>query len=210
MSDVRASARYGGIVLCGGQGLRMGQPKATLPFGPESLVARVSRLLGEVVYPVVVVAAAGQDLPPLPLGVEVVHDRRGGRGPLEGLAPGLEALAGRVDAAFVTGCDAPLLKPDFIRHMLDLLGRHAIAVPEVAGRLHPLAAVYRMEVAPQIEHLLSEDRLRLTDLLDRVDTCVVRAEELAAVDPALDSLRNVNDPAEYRAALALAGFAAPN
>ena len=159
MSTPSASLRFGGVILCGGQGVRMGRPKAAMPFGPESLVARVARLLGEVVQPVVVVAAAGQELPPLPQGVEIAKDRRAGRGPLEGLAAGLSALSGRVDAAFVTGCDVPLLKPEFVRRMVNLLGQHAIAVPEVAGGVHPLAGIYRLSVATQADRLLGEGRL---------------------------------------------------
>ena len=56
----------GGIVLCGGRSTRMGVPKATLPFGPETMLQRVVRLLGAVVSPIVVVAAREQSLPELP------------------------------------------------------------------------------------------------------------------------------------------------
>ena len=48
----------GGIVLCGGKSTRMGVPKATLPFGPETMLQRVVRLLGTVVSPIVVVGCA--------------------------------------------------------------------------------------------------------------------------------------------------------
>src|SRR6184192_1290702 len=99
--------RVGGIVLCGGRSSRMGRPKAWLPFGDELMLPRVARLLGEVVSPVVVVAALGQDVPPLPAGVEIVRDEREGRGPLEGLLAGLTALDGRADAAYLSSCDVP-------------------------------------------------------------------------------------------------------
>jgi molybdenum cofactor guanylyltransferase len=46
----------------------MGRPKLLLPFGNESMLARTVRLVGEVVSPVVVVAAASQQLPKLPDG----------------------------------------------------------------------------------------------------------------------------------------------
>ena len=39
----------------------MGQPKLSLPFGDETMLARVVRRLSEVVKPVVVCAAPGQD-----------------------------------------------------------------------------------------------------------------------------------------------------
>ena len=38
----------------------MGVPKATLPFGPETMLQRVVRVLGGVVAPIVVVAARDQ------------------------------------------------------------------------------------------------------------------------------------------------------
>ena len=55
----------GGIVLCGGRSERMGRPKVMLPFGPETMLQRVVRLVGAVGGPVVAVAAAGQELPEL-------------------------------------------------------------------------------------------------------------------------------------------------
>src|SRR5262245_27673434 len=121
--------RCGGIVLCGGKSSRMGRPKATLPFGPELMLQRVVRLLGEVVEPIVVVAAPGQELPPLPADVQIARDEREGRGPLEGLSAGLATIAGRAHAAYVTSCDVPLLVPAFVRRLIDLLGKHEIVVP---------------------------------------------------------------------------------
>ncbi|MBI2823602.1 MAG: molybdenum cofactor guanylyltransferase [Planctomycetia bacterium] len=210
-----------GVVLCGGHSKRMGLAKATLPFGSEPLVGRVVRLLSTVARPVVVVAAAGQELPWLSADVPVVHDRREARGPLEGLLAGLSALASYGDAAaagmagsvpkaaYVTGCDVPLLMPAFIERMAELLGDADVAAPYVGDRYHPLAAVYRTTVVPHIEALLAEDRLRPVFLYDRVKTRVVTEDELRAVDPALATLRNVNEPADYLAALAESGFAAP-
>jgi molybdopterin-guanine dinucleotide biosynthesis protein A len=183
----------------------MGRPKAWLPFGGETMLVRVVRLLGEVVAPVVVVAAPGQDVPELPPEVEVVRDPERGRGPLQGLAAGLEALRGKADAAYLSSCDVPLLRPAFVRRLTDLLGEQDIAVPEVGGYRHPLAAVYRLEVAAVAGRLLAEDRLRPAFLFDQASTRIVRPEELADVDPDFRSLRNLNTPAEYEEALRDAG-----
>src|SRR5262245_21810446 len=98
-----------GIVLCGGRSSRMGRPKAWLPFGGELMLARVVRLLREEADPVVVVAAPDQDVPPLPAEVVVVRDEEKGRGPLQGLAAGLDALRGRAEAAYLSSCDVPFL-----------------------------------------------------------------------------------------------------
>ncbi|HYT94693.1 MAG TPA: molybdenum cofactor guanylyltransferase [Gemmataceae bacterium] len=191
----------GGIVLCGGQSTRMGQPKAWLPFAGELMLPRVVRLLRQVVEPVVVVAAPGQDVPPLPSEVAVVRDEQQGRGPLQGLAAGLHALAGRAEAAYLSSCDVPLLRPAFVRRLCALLDEYAICVPKVGGYHHPLAAVYRLEVVTAVERLLAADRLRPFFLFEAVPTRLVEASELADVDPSLESLRNLNTPEDYQAAL---------
>ena len=110
--------RVGGIVLCGGRSSRMGQAKAWLPFGNELILPRVVRILSEVVCPTVVVAAPGQEVPPLPADVEIARDPEEGRGPLQGLVAGLEAMRDRVDAVYLSSCDAPFLPPAFVRRII--------------------------------------------------------------------------------------------
>lgn len=201
----------GGIVLCGGRSRRMGCAKAMLPFGPERMLQRMVRLVREAVEPVVVVAARDQELPALPPQVTVVHDRQPDLGPLEGLGAGLAELAGTVGqgAAFVTGCDVPLLLPDYVRRLVALSAGYEATVPHVGGFDQPLSAVYRVSVLADIEALLAEGRLRPVYLFDRVRTRRVSEQELAEVDPERRSLANVNTPEEYLAALAAAGLDAP-
>lgn len=187
----------------------MGRDKATLPFGPELMLQRVVRLLGEAVDPrnMAVVAAPDQSLPALPEGVTVVHDSREYRGPLEGLATGLRALADRTDAVYATGCDVPLLAPALVEHMFDSLGDHDVVVPCDGEFHHPLAAVYRPAVIGKIQELLAADRLRPIFLFDEVRTLRLEIEELREVDPQLSTFKNLNSPTDYEAALATAGFA---
>ena len=179
----------------------MGQPKAWLPIAKELMLPRVVRLLSEAVAPIVVVAAPNQDLPSLPDEVRIVRDEEKGRGPLQGLAAGLAALQGQADAAFVSGCDVPFLRPKFVLRMIELLGSEQICVPNVGGYHHPLAAVYRVEVLAAVQKLLQEDRLRPTFLFDVVPTRVVSADELLDVDPTFETLRNLNTLADYELAL---------
>ena len=202
--------RVGGILLCGGQSLRMGEPKAWLPFGDELLLPRVARILAEAVEPIVIVAAPEQPLPACPGQPLIVRDEHPERGPLEGLRAGLKALTPLADAAYVTSVDAPLLLPAFVRHMIAQLGEADVVAPveicEERRLYHPLAAVYHTRVLPAVERLLAADQLRLTGLFDAVVTKTVPVETLRAIDPTLASLRNLNTPAEYQAALAAAGL----
>ena len=197
---------HGGIVLCGGKSTRMGTSKALLPFGPETMLQRVVRILGEVaVEPIVVVAAPGQELPRLPSEVIVTHDEHEGRGPLEGLRAGLKALPADIEAAYVTSCDVPLLVPGFVRQMIELAHGYDIAVTEQDGFTHPLSAIYRRDTLPKIEELLANDRLRPAFLFDAVKTRRVQPAEITS-DPDLRTLRNLNTREDYESALVEAGL----
>jgi molybdopterin-guanine dinucleotide biosynthesis protein A len=203
---LNATTKIGGLVLAGGKSSRMGLAKATLPFGPELMLQRVVRLVSEIAQPVVIVAAPGQELPPLPADVLIAHDEREARGPLEGLLAGLTMIAPHADAAYATSCDVPLLKPTFIQALIDRLGDAEIAVAVEGEFAHPLAAVYRTSVLPAIRDLLSADRLRPAFLFEKVKTRRIPADELRSVDRELVSLKNCNRPEDYFAALAEAGF----
>lgn len=202
----------GAVILCGGLSTRMGRDKATLPFGPELMLQRVVRLVGDAVPTenIVVVAAAAQwfdqRLPELPAGVRIVRDERPERGPLEGIAAGLRAQQGSSEAVFVTACDVPLLVPAVIGLLFDELGDSAIAAPTDGRFAHPLSAVYRTSVLPEVERLLAADQLRARGVLEKVAVREVPAERLRAVDPQLATLENLNTPEDYERALAAAGF----
>jgi molybdopterin-guanine dinucleotide biosynthesis protein A len=198
--------KVGGIVLCGGRSSRMGQSKALLPFGSETMLSRVVRIVSEAVSSVVVVAAQGQTLPELPPEVVVVHDEQEALGPLAGLAVGLAALSGKVEAAYLSSCDVPLLKVEFVRRMIGMLGDCNLAIPREGKLYHPLSAVYRTSVEPIARDLVAEGRLRPFFLLERLQAREVDLSELREIDPDLASLRNVNCPEDYAAALRDAGL----
>ena len=111
-------------------------------------------------------------LPALASRVGIAYDARPGRGPLEGIRAGLLALQGTADAAFVSSCDAPLLRTEFVRRLVTLLGDHPAVAPRIEGHWHPLTGVYRLELWPRIEQMLAKDRLRVRDVLE---ACGARA-----------------------------------
>ena len=135
----------------------MGRPKASLPWHGQTLLARVVGILARSgLEPIVVVRAAGQSLPPLPSGVEIVTDAHRDRGPLEGLAAGLGAIEGRAEIAFVSSTDVPFLLPAFVEAVVSGLDDSAeIAAPQIAGRSHPLSAAYRATACPRVKAVLA-------------------------------------------------------
>jgi len=206
MGEMIVDRQVGGIVLCGGKSKRMGSPKAWLPFGDERLLQRVVRTLLGPLDHLAVVAAPDQNLPPLPPDVILTRDSVAGKGPLQGLATGMAALSGRVEAAYVSSCDVPFLQPAFVRHLIGLLEDDDIVIPKEGEFYHPLAAVYRTSVLPAAETLLRHGRLRIIYLFEECRVRAVPVEDLRVVDPDLRSLQNVNSLEDYRAALEAAGL----
>jgi molybdopterin-guanine dinucleotide biosynthesis protein A len=179
------------VVLCGGLSTRMGRPKAGLPFGRETLLARVVRICGEACGEIVVVAASGQEVPDLPAGVSIVRDLRPEQGPLEGIAVGLAAV--RAPAAFCTSCDVPFLRSAYIERLFAALGDASVSQAVVDGMAQPLLAVYRSSLAPKAARLVAEGRRRVIFLAEGEPVSLVRD-----ADPG--SFRNLNTPEDYRAA----------
>jgi molybdenum cofactor guanylyltransferase len=181
----------------------MGRDKASLPFGGETLLARVVRLVREAADEVVVVAREGQALPD-GFDRQAVRDPAEGFGPLAGIAVGLRHTA--ADRAFVIACDAPFLRPAVIGRLLELSHGYDAAVPLVGGHPMTLAAVYSASVAPVAEQLVTARELRVRGLLDRIRVRTVLPEELRDVDPALETFRTCHTPEDYAAALRDAGL----
>jgi molybdopterin-guanine dinucleotide biosynthesis protein A len=198
-----------GIVLAGGRSSRMGRPKAALEWHGTTLLRRVVGIVGRAVDgPVVVVGAPGQELPALPPDVLVATDAREGRGPLQGLAAGLEAVADSAELAYVSATDVPLLHPAFVAAVVRAAEPVDVALPVAHGFRNPMAAAYRIALLPVVERLLAADRLKPDFLfaearvreLDEAE--LLRDPDLARADPELLSLEGINDPAEYERAQA--------
>lgn len=185
----------------------MGRDKAALPFGRGNLLSRVADTVSGVVDEVWVVAREGQRLPEIPSGCRVTRDPREGMGPLAGLAAGLAAMES--ERAFLTSCDVPLLREDYVEELFALSRGYRAAVPRIGGHTMVTSAIYARELLPLARQLLEQRRLRPLFLLQAVDARIVDEAELRTCDPELLSLRDCNTPESYAEALRLAGLPEP-
>jgi molybdopterin-guanine dinucleotide biosynthesis protein A len=181
----------------------MGRDKAFLPFGAETLLARVVRLVREAADEVVLVAREGQRLPD---GMDAVRDPAEGFGPLAGIAAGLAAITS--ERALVAAVDMPLLRPALALRLLELSQGFEACLPVVDGFPVPTCAVYAKSVAASAAELVAARQLRTSGLLERVKTRLVGVNELRDLDPELESFLDCDTPADYQAALRRAGLAA--
>ncbi len=179
----------------------MGRAKAMLDFGGEPMIARIVRELRRRFDDIVVVAAP-ESVEKLAVEVsaaKIIRDETPFQGPADALRRGLRAVCNEI--AFACSCDLPLLNADVAVALLGLLDNFDAVIPEIAGRLQPLHAVYRTACADALDAMAARGEKRLVVIADAVKTRRVTESELRAIDPELRSFLNVNTPDDYARAL---------
>ena len=166
----------------------MGRDKATLPFGDETMLDRITRIVGEIAGDVLVVGRRDQE-------ASTIHDAVEDHGPLAGIAAGL--TASQTDLNIVVACDMPLIKPAVLERLASLIDDNDMCVAVVDGHESVLCGVYRSSVARDAEALLDSGERRVKRLLDRVKVRRVDAAALRDIDPDLETFVSVDTPEKY-------------
>ena len=182
-----------GVILAGGESRRMGCPKALLPYRGGRLIEAIYRQLSELFAEVIVVTNSPELYAFLPC--RKVPDLYPGRGVLAGIQSGLHHS--RFPRIFVTACDMPYLNSGLIRRLAALMGDNAALVPASDGGLEPLHSFYDKVALPAIDAGLASGVQRIVELFDRFPVRIVPAAEVAILDPAFASFRNINTPDDY-------------
>jgi len=196
---------FSALVLCGGFSTRMGQDKAHLPFGDQTLLERIVGIVSPCVDEVLLVAREGQEIRAnRTLGLTVARDPAEGLGPLAGLRAGLRSCS--ADQALVVSCDLPLLQGALVRGLLGLAHDTRGVIPRVQGHLMTTCAVYARSLVPEIESLLAAGERRPRVLAESVGVTVAEEDTLRRFDSDLRSFTDCNTPDHYHQALRQAGF----
>lgn len=197
--------RVTGIVLAGGRSTRFGADKLAADVGGRPLLHLAIHAVAGVVDEIVVVVGAGAPesaLPPdVPVPVTIARDAIAGQGPLAGLAAGLAAASHPL--ALLVGGDQPALRPALLRELLRRLNAEAGGPPldvvglEEDGRLQPLPVALRVAtVGPAASAALAEGTLSLSGLFGRLPAGTLGPDRWRELDPAGDSLRDVDSPGD--------------
>jgi molybdopterin-guanine dinucleotide biosynthesis protein A len=174
------------LVLAGGQGRRMGRPKAWLEVGDTYLLRHVADRLAPAFSEVIVSFAEPEQLEQ-PVPYRVVFDRKRGAGPLAGLEAGLAAA--RNEVVFALACDMPYVSRELAEMAVTAARTCEAAIPRLEGRPEPLCGAYRRTALPAIEAALEAGHLKAADVAGRLD--VTWLEDL---DP--EQFRSLNTPAD--------------
>ncbi len=184
------------VILAGGMSRRMGRDKAALPFGEETMLARLVRTY----RPHFDMTAVSLNRPGRfdTYGALEVVDRHPGDGPMAGLEAAF--LDTGADLIFLTGTDLPFGDPALAQRLMEARGEHDICLIRSDKGLEPLFAVYSSSCLDAVRRSLAEGRRSMFNILRKMNTLELTAEDLPEFDLGT-ILRNVNDPEEYARAL---------
>ncbi|GLB59130.1 putative molybdenum cofactor guanylyltransferase [Cytobacillus sp. NCCP-133] len=180
----------------------MGRNKALLKIDGKTVIERIADSLASYTAQVIVVANKQEEY--RFLGLPVVSDQWKEKGPLAGIQSGLSASSTKKN--LIVACDMPFISVELGEILLEALNSHQAAVPEMQGRLHPLFAAYRKDAKGAAEHALRNNQLRIREFLNKIDTAILRDEELKKRGFIADDAYffNMNYPDEYQQALKMA------
>ncbi|TKS64651.1 MAG: molybdenum cofactor guanylyltransferase [Nitrospira sp.] len=197
-----------GVLLAGGNSRRMGEDKRYLVVGEQTLLERGLAVLRSLFQQVLVVIA--QDSPPLDVDARVVRDLLPDCGSLGGLHSGLtEATTPYI---FVVACDMPFLDPAVIAQFTSRRATADIVMAKLAGRLHPMHALYGKRCLPVVEQMIRARQLKIQDMVSHASLRVhyVTEVDLLTIDPSGRSFHNVNTPADLAVARSLLARVPPS
>lgn len=182
-----------GVILAGGQSLRMGSNKALLPYKGGRFIESIYRKLSEIFSEVLLVTNNPEHYDFL--NCRKVPDIHPGMGVLAGIHAGLHHSSS--PAIFAVACDMPYLVEELIRHMAGRADAGGVLIPESPGGLEPLHAVYGKGCLAAIEATLLSGQRRIVSFFDRTNVSRMNMEQVACFDPAFVSFLNINTPNDY-------------
>ena len=192
------------FILCGGKSRRMGQNKALLKLGNQTLLERACSLLQNLA-PQKISLVGNTDFSQINLSPEVsqITDEIPERGALGGIHTALSAA--QSEWILVLACDYPFVSQDLLKFLHDktisLANDFDLIIPfQPDRRAQPLCAFYR--VRPCLEKtrqmLTASDKVPpVRSLIDLVKTYKVGFSEFAHLPNSQHFFLNLNTPEDF-------------
>jgi len=149
-----------GIILAGGQGIRLGRNKGMAELNGQHLIQYVIDNLSIVCSEILISSNTEQCKK---FGLPVIPDIYANKGPMAGIHACLKAS--RNEHNMVVSVDTPFAGPEFIQFMLANKKEGLIAAPWF-GKDHfePLCAYYHKDALPVMEAFFEKGNYKLPDL----------------------------------------------
>ena len=192
-----------GVILAGGQSRRMGENKALMELGDDSLIGHVIHCMQNVTDELLLIT--NNPTAYAHLDVRMHGDILPGTGALGGIYTGLTHASH--EAVLCVACDSPFLNPSLLTYLVSVLDEYDAVMPETYAHrkdtqitLQTLCAAYSKRCLPIIELMLGESELRVHALQERAHIKRVSPEVWQAFDPDGMSFFNINTPEDFESA----------
>ena len=190
-----------GFVIAGGKSSRMGEDKAFLEFGGQTLLHRALTALDVVCDRVAIVGEPSKfEKYEFEKYGSVVADIFSGCGPLAGIHAALAQSSAELN--LMLAVDMPFVSGELLAFLFAVAeGSDAmIAVPRFGNGFQPLCAVYRRDFGRIAEQALRAGKYKIDAAFSSVRLRAVEADELAGAGFSEKNFFNVNTPQDRYAA----------
>jgi molybdopterin-guanine dinucleotide biosynthesis protein A len=185
-----ASAKI--AILAGGKSRRMGTDKSFVLLDGKPLLQHVIDRVTVLGLPIIVVANQPEKYERfgLPIFTDIIPDA----GSLGGLYTAIQSSG--VERTLCVACDMPFLNPTLLRYLLDQSISCDAIVPKTGDTSHGLHAVYTSACLPAMHANILRGDLAIHRVFSHIRTRFITEDILRAADPHLQSLVNMNTPAD--------------
>ena len=191
-----------GVILAGGKSRRMGQNKACLCLGNDTLIGHVIRCMRSITDELLLITNNPDEY--THLNIVMHNDIIQNVGTLGGIHSGLAHASH--ETVICVGCDSPFLRPNLLKYLVSVLENYDAVMPmsyktdNTDMTLQTLCAVYSKRCIPIIERMLEQSELRVHALQESANVLCISPEIWKLYDPDGLSFFNVNTPEDYQEA----------
>jgi len=193
-----------GIILSGGKSKRMGENKAFLKLGNESLIEKIANLMKSLFTEVILITNSIEEYSflDIPSFADIYKDK----GPLAGIHSGLKHS--KTEVNIVISCDMPFISKEAIEYLVKFKSGKEVLIYSEDKLLQQMLTRYSKSVIPKAEKLLNghpleimknRNQYSLYNLLDNVSVETIVVEKLNFYHEKL--FYNVNRLEEFKAIL---------
>lgn len=196
-----------GVILAGGKSRRMGENKALMRLGDNSLIGHVIHRMCLVTNELLLITNSPAEY--AHLDVPMHGDILPGTGALGGIYTGLKRASH--NTVLCVACDSPFVEPKLLTYLVSVLGEYDAVMPYTHREIHAshndvqitlqtLCAAYSKRCLPIIKSMLRDSELRVHALQERAHIKRVSPEIWQAFDPEGMSFFNINTPEDFESA----------
>jgi molybdenum cofactor guanylyltransferase len=164
---------HAAFILAGGKSSRMGSDKGLMPFRGKPMVLIVAEVLSGSFESIRIISNSDAYTK---FGLEVIPDDIPGIGPIGGIVTGLKKSA--TEWSFFAACDMPLITTDLIKNLTDQIDNQNTSACDAilflnGNRIEPVFGLYHRRALVKFEEMIAGNNLRLQDIRDRMNVCLV-------------------------------------